>query len=216
MFYNKKEFLEVMKGLSNSKILYDKDGIVILEVCTFEDCQELFGHWYEVRWCIANKECHWNSYIGEKPFSHQYFLLDFNNMYSNDSREANESFVGFTFVCGALTAAHAKNDADLMSNEQKAFRQILRDKGVYDFVNNKLATGCRGMVSTIVATIVIIALAVYAISSALGGKKEKQNNDTTVNLPKKENIIKIGIKEKQYLDKVAPDTLVYPWGKTEI
>jgi len=215
-FYSKTSFLEIMKELSNSKILYDKDGIVILEVCTFEDCHELFGNWYEVQWCIANKKAHWNNYIGERLFSHQYFLLDFNNMHSDDSRDENESFVGFTFVCGALTAAHAKNDDDLMPNEQKEFRRILREKGVYNFVDKKLSTGLRGFVSSVVLLISILALLIYVLSLAFSKSSKEEPQETTVNLPKKENVIKIGIKEQQYLDKITPDTLVYPWGKTEI
>ena len=179
MFYNKKEFLDIMKSLNHSDVVYDKDNIAIVEVGSFDDCRELFGNWYGVHWCIANKKCHWDSYIGEKPFSHQYFLLDFNKMNSFDKREANEAFVGFTFVCGGVTAAHAKNDADLMPNEQKEFRRILREKGVYNFVDKKLSTGIRGFVSSCVLLISIFVLLVYALSIALGkgGSKEETNDE---------------------------------------
>lgn len=135
---SKENFLKHVNKLSDTKILYNKDNIVIIEVKSFNDCNSMFCI-DSVNWCIAHRKNHWDGYVG-KPNQHQYFIIDFNDINSINKTKYNLSLIGFTLNDGELMAAHARNDKSLLDNISKynsghhPFEQILMEKGIYDFV----------------------------------------------------------------------------------
>ena len=147
MIYNKDNFLQFVKCLQNTKVLYDKNNIVIIRVKTYNDCKALFGNDETINWCIANSKFHWDEYIGDHPFAKQYFIIDFDHV--NDSpmikgygnREYVYSMIGFTtklLACN-LVAAHARNDMcllDTYSGKELIFERVIKEKGIYKFIRN--------------------------------------------------------------------------------
>ena len=177
MIYNKDEFLQFVKCLKNTKVLYDKNNIVILRVKTYNDCKALFGNDKTINWCIANSRCHWDEYIGNHSFTKQYFIIDFNHV--NDkpmiegygNREYIYSMIGFTtrFFVWNLTAAHARNDKNLLEetyggNNDKIllFKRILKEKGIHKFV----AAGfrdCSFLENNFVAIFILTLMILYSL-----------------------------------------------------
>lgn len=138
--FKKEEFLKSVKDYCpNTKVLYDRNNIVLVQVESFADCHFLFDK-KTIDWCIARSNSHWCDYVA-KPFHKQYFIVDFNHINDeNHGTEYNRSLIGFTTKRGDLYAAHARNDANLLSESDKKynglhpFEKILKDKGLYDFV----------------------------------------------------------------------------------
>ena len=139
LFKGKKNFLDaVAKYCPDTKVLYDRNSVVIIKVNSFTDCNRMF-YVESIDWCIARSEGHWNDYVG-KPNQSQYFIIDFDKINSNDRIERNNSLIGFTLSDGELMAAHARNDRNLLDSSEKSysgyhpFEKILKEKGIYDFV----------------------------------------------------------------------------------
>ena len=128
----------VAKFCPDTKVLYDKNNIVVIKVSSFDDCNRMF-HIDSIDWCIARSKSHWNDYVG-KPNQSQYFIIDFNDINSKDRTKYNQSLIGFTLVDESLMAAHARNDRNLLDSSEKVysgyhpFEQILMEKGIYNFV----------------------------------------------------------------------------------
>lgn len=81
---------------------YDKDGVVIFHVETFELSKKLGS----ASWCITRNDYHFNSYTDNG--SRQYFMYDFNKNESDTT-----SMIGFTLHPeGTVRASHLKNDDD--------------------------------------------------------------------------------------------------------
>ena len=166
-YKNREEFLSLVKTLQNTEVVYDKRSIVIIRVKTFNDCNTLFCS-NTVNWCIANKKGYWDDYVN-KPFRKQYFIIDFNNFKqifsftSIDDKRNNFSMIGFTTQGNKIVAAHARNDNNLISHYNDRFENILKEKGIYNFVSN----GCSEFnfkMAVVIALVVLIFAAPFIIS----------------------------------------------------
>ena len=139
----RKDFLDAVSKLENTEVLYDKDGIVIVRIKSWHDCNVLFDR-DSIHWCIARNESHWIDYVA-KPFTKQYFIVDFNKINNeNNFEEFDKALIGITVSAGEITFAHSRSDYDLISRFNKKAREwgkmihllehILEEKGIYDFV----------------------------------------------------------------------------------
>ena len=140
IFEGKEHFLkEIANYCHNTNVIYDKNNIVIIKVNSFSDCNYIFCH-KTINWCIANSECHWNSYVNKKGHE-QFFIIDFNKVNGiPGTKDYNLSLIGFTTKNGKIYAAHARNDDGLLDGLKKdrtgyhPFEEVLKNKGLYDFV----------------------------------------------------------------------------------
>jgi len=137
------DFLDAVSKLENTEVLYDKDGIVIVRIKAWHDCNVLFDR-DSIHWCIARNESHWIDYVA-KPFTKQYFIVDFNKINNEDDfEEFDTALIGITVSAGEITFAHSRSDYDLVSRSSGKPREwgkmihslehILEEKGIYDFV----------------------------------------------------------------------------------
>lgn len=132
VFLGREKFLEQVNKLENTDVLYDKRGIVIIQVKSFDDCHELFDK-KGIHWCIAQEKSHWDSYVTNTNSS-QYFIIDFNKIDSDSKYEKDDAMVGFTLNRdGFVTAAHNKIDANLLNGDED-FKMLLKSKKLYRFV----------------------------------------------------------------------------------
>ena len=138
--YTEKEFVSIVRFTPGAKIIHKIGKIYLLSVKYHSACASLFDI-DTVDWCIARSKYHWNDYIANNG-NKQYFIVDFNNVDNFvNYDEYNFSFIGFTVDNdGNIYAAHARNDKNLLSEcntkGEKLFEQILKKKGLYDFVFN--------------------------------------------------------------------------------
>ncbi len=94
------EILSMKLKSSEITPCYDKDGIVIFNVDTFEESKKLGS----VSWCICRNENYFDQYKGDD--NKQYFMYDFNK-----KEEDEYSMIGFTVnKNGSLYVSHLKND----------------------------------------------------------------------------------------------------------
>lgn len=220
------KFMEQVKSLKNTTVIYDNNNIVVLEVKSFDDCNMLFDK-KGISWCIAQSKDHWNDYVGR--LSRQYFIVDFNKLKITPSSDDdnNNSLIGFTFTKGELSAAHARNDKSLRGSvydkhgnyEGIEFEKILKEKGIYNVVYNKANTGANELAFTIFAIIIAVVLAIWGITKCSSKKNESEppKTESKVSLPKTNKIILIGVKENTYTDKIKLDSLTYySWGSEMI
>jgi hypothetical protein len=173
IFEGREHFLKAIANYCpQTKVVYDKNNIVIIKVSSFEDCNRIFCH-DTIKWCIAQNKAHWNSYV-EKIGHKQYFIIDFNKMHEmRGSTDYNLSLIGFTLKGDKLYAAHARNDNNLLNGFIKdrtgyhPFENILKDKGLYDFVIKRKMksdvneTGNSGIVIVILIVALILSLMTY-------------------------------------------------------
>ena len=166
-YKNREEFLALVKTLKNTEVVYDKKNIVIVMVKTFSDCSTLFCS-DTVNWCIANKKEYWDDYVN-KPSRKQYFIIDFNDFKQtfsiisiNDERN-NFSMIGFTTEDNKIVAAHARNDDNLIGHYNNRFKNTLKEKGIYYFVEN----GCCEFdfkMAVVIALVVLIFATPFIVS----------------------------------------------------
>lgn len=97
--FNREALFSKLDGLG-IKPTYDKDGIVIFPVDTYNHSKNLGS----ISWCIVRNQHYYDDYTGNENI--QYFLYDFNKK-END----NYSMIGFTIKPnGIVKASHLKND----------------------------------------------------------------------------------------------------------
>ena len=125
-FPNQKDFVNLVNNTKGAKIVVEKNNVYLIRVKTYKACNRLFDR-PDIHWCIATSEGQWRSYV-DKPFRKQYFIVDFNNIFSNDKFVADEALIGFTMSGPSLIAAHTKNDNAIMSR----FNDILTNKGILE------------------------------------------------------------------------------------
>ena len=102
---------------NGAKIVYDKDGYLVIEVLTYIANRELNGH---TSHCIARSQSYWDSYL--EDYNKQYYIYNFNLEPTNA-----KSVIGMTIKPnGDIRAAHDKLD----SSVQSSFRDIIKDWGV--------------------------------------------------------------------------------------
>lgn len=106
------------------KPVYNKDDVIVFQVCTFEQSKALGSP----AWCIARENSYFNDYTSENSI--QYFMYDFTK-----SEKDSLSMIGFTtYQNGDLRAKHLKDDDDYY-NMSESFRNIV-DNVIY---NNRIA-----------------------------------------------------------------------------
>lgn len=163
LFNGREHFLKALADLCpNTKVIYDKNNIFVINVNSFKDCNRIFAR-DTIHWCIANHECHWNEYVGGLG-QKQFFIIDFNKINDiKDREEYNYSLIGFTLKNNKLYAAHARNDDNLLTGSG-LFSQILKKKDLYNFIvkqkmeeNNGENTD-NGLIKVSVVVVIIILL----------------------------------------------------------
>lgn len=110
-FYEKVEKCNDKFGWLGADIVFDENGILILEVKSFVANQFLNGH---TRHCIKDYSTQWDSYVANHN-NKQYYIYNF-----NIPQYDNLSTIGITIAPGpTIRACHAKDDSGLSSNIQK-------------------------------------------------------------------------------------------------
>ncbi len=113
-FMKKIDEVNTKFGQNNgARIVYDKDGYLVIEVNSYVANRELNGH---TSHCIARSGSYWDSYL--EDFNKQYYVYNF-NLDPTD----NKSVIGMTIrPNGELRAAHDKVDNNVMST----FKSIIK------------------------------------------------------------------------------------------
>lgn len=102
-------------GANGVEVVFDGEGIIIMEVRSFSACRRLFSN---TSWCIKDSMGMWNSYVGGTKYTKQYMINNFNLAPHN-----NRSIIGVTIGQGqSVDYAHLKNDNSCRSE----FKDILR------------------------------------------------------------------------------------------
>lgn len=103
--------------LNGAEIIYNKDGLLAIEVNSYVANRELNAH---TSHCIARYIGHWDNYLSD--FNKQYYVYNFNLDPSN-----RESVIGMTMQpTGKISAAHLKDDANCLST----FKSIVEKWGI--------------------------------------------------------------------------------------
>ena len=104
--------------LNGADIVYDENGILILEIRSFQANKDLNSN---TSHCIANSSYQWDNYVGsDNNFNKQYYIYNF-NLTSNDDK----SVIGITIEPKhAIRACHLKSDANFSSNIKNYMKSI--------------------------------------------------------------------------------------------
>ena len=108
IFYEKINKCNDRFGTLGADTVYEDNGILIIEVKSFQANQFLNGH---TRHCIKDSAYHWDSYVSSQ-YNKQYYIYNFNIPQYDDL-----STIGITIEPGQkVRACHAKSDANISSN----------------------------------------------------------------------------------------------------
>jgi len=107
------DFIKRDKRCKDVKVVYDNNGIVVLEIPTFEASRALC--YTRTQWCLTREESHFNNYANSSRRSKQYFYFDFNK----DER-SEVAHVGFTIEGTKIIYAHSTSNANLVTNGVEA------------------------------------------------------------------------------------------------
>lgn len=107
-FYDKINACNDKYGFLGSDTVYEENGILIIEVKSFQANQMLNGH---TRHCIKDYSSQWENYVASHN-NKQYYIYNF-----NIPQYDNLSTIGITIQPGqSIRAAHAKDDANIMGS----------------------------------------------------------------------------------------------------
>ena len=99
---------------NGAKVIYNKDGLLVIEVYTYIANRELNGH---TSHCIARSGSHWDNYL--ENYNKQYYVYNF-NLDPTD----NASVIGMTIrPDGTLRAAHDKPDHNVISTFKSKMKE---------------------------------------------------------------------------------------------
>lgn len=119
----------------STRIVYKGDNgygaCAIIQVKSFSDCHKLFHK--RTNWCIADSENYWKKYAGEQTNSSQFFIINF----VLDDTDIFK-LIGFTVKSNIIFAAHAQNDANLLT-QSSAVDYVL--KGRYYVIRDSAKNG---------------------------------------------------------------------------
>lgn len=103
-FYDRIDKCNEKYGYLGADIVFDENGILVIEVKSFQANQMLNGH---TRHCIKDYMSQWDSYVTNRD-AKQYYIYNF-----NIGQYDNKSVIGITIVPGANKnyACHLKDDA---------------------------------------------------------------------------------------------------------
>lgn len=120
-FYDKINSCNERYGFLGSDTIYEDNGILIIEVKSFQANQFLNGH---TRHCIKDYSSQWDNYVSNHN-NKQYYIYNF-----NIPQYDNYSTIGITIQPGqSVRACHAKDDANI----QSTIKNILKKwEGEYD------------------------------------------------------------------------------------
>jgi hypothetical protein len=121
-FYDKINDCNEKFGFAGADIVFDENGILIIEVKSFPANQMLNGH---TRHCIKDYNSQWESYVSNHN-NKQYYIYNF-----NIPQHDNMSVVGITIEPGQrVRAAHAKNDSSVGSSFKRTMDKWQSDYGI--------------------------------------------------------------------------------------
>ena len=99
---------------NGARVIYNKDGYLVIEVYTYIANRELNGH---TSHCIARSGSYWDSYL--KDFNKQYYVYNF-NLDPTDK----DSVIGMTIEPnGTISASHNKPDNNITSTFKSKMKE---------------------------------------------------------------------------------------------
>jgi hypothetical protein len=127
-FYDKINTCNEKYGFLGADTVYEENGILIIEVKSFQANQFLNGH---TRHCIKDYSSQWESYVASHN-NKQYYIYNF-----NIPQYDNYSTIGITIEPGQkIRACHAKDDANISGS----IKGILKKwEGEYDIKDDIFA-----------------------------------------------------------------------------
>lgn len=121
-FYDKINKCNEKFGYSGADIMFDEEGILVIEVKSFPANQMLNGH---TRHCIKDYMSQWDSYIGNHN-NKQYYIYNF-----NIPQYDNLAVIGITIQPGqSIRACHAKDDANIAGSIKNVLKKWEKDYNI--------------------------------------------------------------------------------------
>lgn len=100
----------------NTKIMYEKDNVIILEIDNYDQSSYLGS----ASWCISSYPHYFESYVDKNVGDKQFFIYDFNKE-STDPR----SLIGVTLSKdGRYITSHEKNDESICQTDEDLIQLI--------------------------------------------------------------------------------------------
>jgi hypothetical protein len=127
-FYDKINACNEKYGWLGAHIVFEDNGILIIEVKSFQANQMLNGH---TRHCIKDSSYQWDSYVASHN-NKQYYIYNF-----NIPQYDNYSTIGITIQPGqSIRACHAKDDAGISGSVKGILKKW---EGEYDIKEDLFA-----------------------------------------------------------------------------
>jgi Ankyrin repeats (3 copies) len=104
--------------LNGAEIVYDENGILILEVKSYQANKELNSN---TSHCITSSSYQWDNYVGaDSNFNKQYYIYNFNLTPGDD-----KSVIGITIEPGyKIRACHTKSDSEFTQGIKDYMKKI--------------------------------------------------------------------------------------------
>lgn len=134
-FYDKINACNEKYGYLGSDTVFEENGILIIEVKSFQANQMLNGH---TRHCIKDYASQWENYVASHD-NKQYYIYNF-----NIPQYDNYSTIGITIEPGqSVRACHAKDDANIMGSIKNILKKWEREYDIKEdlFAQLKPMTG---------------------------------------------------------------------------
>ncbi len=123
-FYDKLNTCNDKYGFLGNDVVYEENGILIIEVKSFQANQFLNGH---TRHCIKDYSSQWENYVGAHN-NKQYYIYNF-----NIPQYDNYSTIGITIEPGQrIRACHAKDDAGISHTIKALLKKWEGEYGIKD------------------------------------------------------------------------------------
>ena len=121
-FYDKINKCNEKFGYSGADIMFDEEGILVIEVKSFPANQLLNGH---TRHCIKDSMSQWDSYVANHN-NKQYYIYNF-----NIPQYDNLSVIGITIQPGqSVRACHAKDDSNIAGSIKNVLKKWEKDYNI--------------------------------------------------------------------------------------
>ena len=121
-FYDKINKCNEKFGYSGADIMFDEEGILVIEVKSFPANQMLNGH---TRHCIKDSMSQWDSYVANHN-NKQYYIYNF-----NIPQYDNLSVIGITIQPGqSIRAAHSKDDGNVAGSIKNILKKWEKDYNI--------------------------------------------------------------------------------------
>lgn len=121
-FYDKINKCNEKFGYSGADIIFDEEGILVIEVKSFPANQMLNGH---TRHCIKDSMSQWDSYVANHN-NKQYYIYNF-----NIPQYDNLSVIGITIQPGqSVRACHAKDDSNIAGSIKNILKKWEKDYNI--------------------------------------------------------------------------------------